>query len=141
MNKIAHTLLLLLMASNLVGQELKQSEINRIGRLGLNYAELNNSNVNNNGLKEILEKERKRKKNKTWGYIIGGSGLTSMAAGTLMLTQKSADQEQGVHPIAQVLWGAAVVSGIIQMGVSIPFFTSASKRKKERDKLILEMNP
>jgi predicted nucleic acid-binding Zn ribbon protein len=129
----------------LQGQELKPKQIQKIESFGIEYNRLISENTNyGNDFLEILEKERKRKKNKTVGYVFSSLGLLTVTGGILMIANIKANpnndmDESGAY---QALIGGFITAiGAIEIGVSIPLFISSKKRNKERNELILEVNP
>lgn len=130
------------------GQELKPRQIQKIESFGIEYSRLKNENIDySNKFAEILTLDRKRKKNKTIGYVFSSLGLLTAAGGILHLTNiknypndpNNTNDHTGAY---QALFGGIITAiGVIEIGVSIPLFISSKKRKKERNQLILELNP
>ena len=127
----------------LQGQELKPKQIQKIERFGIEYNRLENKN-NGNDFLEILKKERQRKTNKTIGYVFSSLGLLTTTGGILILSNIKSNpnndmDESGAY---QALIGGFITAiGVIEIGVSIPLFNSSKKRNKERNQLILKVNP
>lgn len=127
----------------LQGQELKPKQIQKIERFGIEYNRLENKN-NGNDFLEILKKERQRKTNKTIGYVFSSLGLLTTTGGILILSNIKSNpnndmDESGAY---QALIGGFITAiGVIEIGVSIPLFISSKKRNKERNQLILKVNP
>jgi hypothetical protein len=129
----------------LQGQELKPKQIQKIESFGIEYNRLKNENINyGNDFLEILKKERQRKTNKTIGYVFSSLGLLTTTGGILILSNIKSNpnndmDESGAY---QALIGGFITAiGVIEIGVSIPLFISSKKRNKERNQLILEVNP
>ena len=127
----------------LQGQDLKPKQIQKIERFGIEYNRLENKN-NGNDFLEILKKERQRKTNKTIGYVFSSLGLLTTTGGILILSNIKSNpnndmDESGAY---QALIGGFITAiGVIEIGVSIPLFISSKKRNKERNQLILKVNP
>ena len=131
-------LIIFLFFFELNGQELKEKDIQKLESFGLEYQKHTEENHDyNNNVFEILKNDRKGKKNKTLGFIIGGLGLLTSTGGILILT--GGDENGSLQ--RTIMGNGTIVLGALEMGVSIPLFCSSKKRKKERDKLIMEINP
>jgi hypothetical protein len=123
-------------------QTFEQKEIKRLNSFEIN---LNNIDLNDQSnylnLKTILEKERKRRTNKTFGIILTSLGALTTTFGTLVIAN-SKDDNNGVigqsNGIGQSIGAMIIAVGAIELGISIPLFISTSKRKKERDELVLK---
>lgn len=85
-------------------------------------------NVQKN-LNEILILDKKRKTNKNIAIVISSIAVSGILLGTAIYSS-----EKGV--INEVLGGTLIGGGVVYGAISIPFWTSSKKRKKERDKLI-----
>jgi len=127
------------------GQELKPKQIQKIENFGIEYNRLRNENIDyNNNFSEILKLDRKRKKNKTIGYVFSSLGLLTATGGILLLTNIKSNPNNDMDEAGayQALIGGFFTSiGVIEIGVSIPLFISSKKRKKERNQEIIELNP
>jgi hypothetical protein len=142
------SLLCFLMVLGMRGQELKSNQIRKLESFGIEYKSLIIENPNY-GIEfmEILKKERKRKTNKTVGYIFSGLGLLTTTGGILILTSiknssnNSNDEMDESGAYVAMAGGFVIALGINEIGISIPLFLMSKKRKKERDKLIMEFNP
>ena len=141
------TLLITFFTLIVQGQELKPKQIKKIESFGIEYYRLKNENINyGNDFLEILEKDRKRKKRKTFGYILSGLGVLTTTGGILILKnlEDDSNNEYDMNEGAafESLFGGLITAiGAIEIGVSIPLFISSKKRKKERNQKILELNP
>lgn len=118
------------------GQALEKRQIEKIQGFGIDYQSniQKDPNIDMDFL-SILETDRKRKKNKTFGIILSGVGLLTTAYGTTAFTSEQ------VNPYSVIVGGVITGIGLVEMGVSIPLFQSSKKRKKERDKIIGTYNP
>jgi len=129
----------------LQGQELKPRQIQKIKSFGIEYNRLKTENINyGNDFLEILKKERKRKKNKTIGYVFSSIDLLTTTGGILILSniENNPNNDMDESGAYKALIGGFITAiGAVEIGVSIPLFISSKKRKKERNQLILEMNP
>lgn len=125
------------------GQELKPRQIRKIESFGIDYNRLRNENIDYNNFAEILILDRKRKKNKTIGYVFSSVGLLTVTGGILALTNIKSNpnndmDESGAYQA--VIGGILTSIGAIEIGVSIPLFISSKKRKNERNQRIIELN-
>lgn len=115
-------------------QTFKQKDIKRLNSFEIN---INNIDLNDQrnylNLETILEKERKRRTNKAFGIVLTSISALTATFGTLVFVN-SKDDEEGV---GQSIGTMFIAIGAIELGISIPLFVSASKRKKERNELIL----
>lgn len=128
MKKITLLILLLSIFSGL-SQVLSKKEIRNLQELNIKTESLDLHNLNiQKDLNTIIVLDRKRKTNKTIGIVLTSLSATSMILGGTLLSK---DQE-----ITKVFGGAFVTGGIIYGGISIPFWISSKKRKRERNKLI-----
>jgi len=128
-------LIAILSLSICFSQHFKPHETKMLNSFGLVLKP--DTQINKNHLidfKTILKKERKRKSNKTAGIILSSVGVFSTSLGILVLSRPAGDgMGKGIQEsIGGLLVGAGLVSG----GISIPLFNSASKKRKQRDKLI-----
>lgn len=128
------------------GQTLNPNQIKKIESFGINYNLLTTENQNiETDFLEIIKKEQKRKKNKTLGYIFGSLGVLTTTSGILVLSKvdnnNTQDNLNEGDALLTVFGGIVAAVGAIELGVSIPFFVSSKKRKKERNALILKLNP
>ncbi|PKB43056.1 hypothetical protein AX016_1239 [Cellulophaga sp. RHA19] len=129
------TLLVIFVFSNCFSQDFKHFEIKRLNSFGIELDLDNQMNESYNfDLNTILKKERKRRKNKTAGIIFTSLGALTTSFGVLILSNKSGNDEG--KAIQGFIGGMFVGTGIVSGGISIPFFKSTKKRRKERDKLI-----
>lgn len=128
------------------GQTLNPNQIKKIESFGINYNLLTTENQNiETDFLEIIKKEQKRKKNKTLGYIFGSLGVLTTTSGILVLSKvdnnNTQDNLNEGDALLTVFGGIVAAVGAIELGVSIPLFVSSKKRKKERNALILKLNP
>jgi len=128
MKKIA-IIILLFSFFNGLSQSLSEKEITKLNNLSIKTESLNLNDLNiQKDLNEILKLERKRKTNKTVGIILTSLSLVTLTAGIIDVS--------GKNDLNQALGYAGIVAGAIEGGISIPFWNSSKKRKKERDKLL-----
>ena len=125
------------------GQELKPKQIQKIESFGIEYPRLKNENIDYNNFAEILKLDRKRKTNKTIGYVFSSLGLLTVTGGILVLANIKSNpnndmDESGAYQA--VIGGFLTSIGAIEIGVSIPLFISSKKRKNERNQRIIELN-
>lgn len=139
-------LIVLLFTAIGYGQTLSPNQIKKIESFGINYNLLatENQNIEADFL-EIIEKEQKRKKNKKSGYVFGSLGVLTITSGILVLSKVDHNDTQDnlseADSLLTVLGGFVTAVGAIELGISIPLFVSSKKRKKERNALILKLNP
>jgi hypothetical protein len=137
-------LLFSLVSLVLNGQELKPKQIHKIESFGIEYSRLRSENMDYNNFAEILKLDRKRKRNKTIGYVFSSLGLVTATGGILLLNNIKSNPNNDMDEAGayQGLIGSFLTSiGVIEIGVSIPLFISSKKRKQERNYRIIELNP
>lgn len=136
MNKgIAVSAVLLLVCMQCISQTLSEREITRISRLGIesNLYDLNRAEIQTD-FSTILEVDRKRKINKTFGIILSAFSVLTSSYGIYAL---SSDSGNGTgNAIADIIGGTSLGLGVISGGFSVKLFKSSKKRKKERDKFM-----
>jgi hypothetical protein len=110
-------------------QDFSEKEIAKLNKLNIKTESLNLNDFNiQKDLNEILNLERKRKTNKTFGIILTTLSLATITAGIIEVSKK--------NDLNQTLGTVGIVAGIIEGGISIPLWKSSKKRKKERDELL-----
>ncbi len=131
--KIKFLILLTLFFLNSYSQVLNEKDLNKIESFGIIQTDFNlNDKIVINDWNLILEKDKKRKTNKTVGIIFTALSIFSTTLGAKLISENKNSQEG----LGQSIGTMFVVGGIINLGISVPLFISSSKRKKERDKLI-----
>ena len=121
---------ILLFTNNcLSAQEVSKEEIRKLTVLTVKTEKLNldNSFIQEK-LNKILVLDKKRKTNQTIAIV-----LSSIAISEIVLGSALYNKDEG---ISEVLGGTFIGGGVISGIVSIPFWSSSLKRKKERDELI-----
>jgi len=132
MKKIAILILLFSFYSG-ISQTLSEKEIAKLNSLEIKTEKLNLENTTiQKDLNEILKLERKRKKNKTIGIVMTTISVSGMILGGALLSKDNG--------LTDVFGGMMVAGGAVYGGISIPFWVSSKKRKKERDELIKMFN-
>ena len=124
---------LILISFKNYSQNFKEKELKKIESFGINLTEFDHNEkrvINDWNL--ILEKEKRRKNNKTVGIILTSLSVLSTTFGAKILSESKNDEEG----VGQFIGSMFVAGGIINAGISVPLFISSSKRKKERNKLI-----
>ncbi|WGH74387.1 hypothetical protein P8625_09715 [Tenacibaculum tangerinum] len=131
--KTVITCILLLFSYSINSQSLSKRQIYKLNALNVKTNELNLNNLNiQKDLNEILILEKKRKTNKTVAIV-----LSSIAVSGILLGGALYSQDDG---LSEVFGATFMVGGAVYGGISIPFWTSSKKRKKERDKLLQLFN-
>ena len=121
---------ILLFTNNcLSAQEVSKEEIRKLTVLTVKTEKLNldNSFIQEK-LNKILVLDKKRKTNQTIAIV-----LSSIAISEIVLGSALYNKDEG---ISEVLGGTFIGGGVISGIISIPFWSSSQKRKKERDELI-----
>ena len=109
-------------------QDFSEKEIAKLNKLNIKTKSLNLYDFNiQKDLNEILNLEKKRKTNKTFGIILATLSLATLTAGIIEIS--------GKNDLNQTLGTVGIVAGIIEGGISIPLWNASKKKKKERDKL------
>ena len=110
-------------------QDFSEKEIAKLNKLNIKTKSLNLYDFNiQKDLNEILNLEKKRKTNKTFGIILATLSLATITAGIIEVS--------GKNDLNQTLGTVGIVAGIIEGGISIPLWNASKKKKKERDKLL-----
>jgi hypothetical protein len=119
-------------------QELKQRELNKISKLGINTGDLNIYDENlTNDFRDILRANRKRKSNKTVGIILSSLSAVSLGFG-IGLIANPVESTGHENAFRGLIGSFAIVTGTIEGGIGIPLLFVSNKRKRERDLLIKE---
>jgi hypothetical protein len=127
-----------LISTQVSSQELKDRELNKISKLGINTANLNTyGDQLTNDFREILRADRKRKVNKTVGIIFTSLSAISLGLGTAVLATP-VESEGHAKAYQDVIGGFLIGTGAIEGGIGIPLLFVSKKRKKKRDRLIQE---
>lgn len=122
-------IILLFSFFNGLTQSLSEKEILKLNKLNIKTESLNINNFNiQNDLNRILKLEKKRKTNKTVGIVLTSLSVSSMIFGGIFVSKGNATIDA---------YGATMIAvGVFYGGVSIPFWVSSKKRKRERNELI-----
>lgn len=139
-NKIVSTIIVFFLGlAQLSAQQLTPKQRQRLDDLGLEYADLiQNSKANEQHIHDILEIDRKRKKNLIMGGSFSGLGLLMLTGGILILSQDGGcDDTHICENTGQVIVGGSLIAlGTFEIGISLPLFSSSFKKKKKRDRMI-----
>lgn len=123
------TIILLVSFFEGVSQNLSKKEIVTLNELNITTQTLNLNDINvRNNLNKILRLETKRRTNKTVGIILTSASVASMVLGGILLKKENS--------LTDTFGTIMIAGGVVYGGISIPFWTSSKKRKRERDKLI-----
>lgn len=138
MKKRKFTLLVVigLISLQISAQELKQRELNKISKLGINTGDLNIYDEQlTQDFRDILRANRKRKSNKTVGIILTSLSAISLGLATAVLATPV--ESEGHESAYRGLIGTFfIATGVIEGGIGIPLIFVSKKRKRERDLLI-----
>ena len=121
---------ILLFTNNcLSAQEVSKEEIRKLTVLTVKTEKLNldNSFIQEK-LNKILVLDKKRKTNQTIAIVLSSIAISGIVLGSALY-----NKDEG---ISEVLGGTFIGSGVVSGVISIPFWSSSLKRKKERDELI-----
>ena len=124
---------LLLLTFGLQGQNLTEKQLNKLETFGIPTKKFDyNNEIIQANLKLILLKDKKRKTNLVTGIVFSSLAIATTAFGAKII-DNSKNNEEGV---GQDIGSMFVVGGIIELGISVPFYISSHKRKKDRDNII-----
>jgi len=103
--------------------------------------EYSNQNQNDyqytNQLRAILKTEKQRKSNKLSGIILTSLSALSVGSGVLVASgQEGSFWDE--NPFSGLVGGILISTGAIEGGIGIPLLFVTKKRKRERDRLIME---
>lgn len=127
--------LFILLSYTVNAQTLSEKKIDKLNALSINTDRLNLNDITiQKSLNEILKLDRKRKTNKTFGIVLSSISAVGIISGLLLVSRRNS-QTTG-HDFATPIGGIIIAGGVAYGGISIPFWISSSKRKKERDELM-----
>ena len=126
-----------LISTQVSSQELKNKELNKISKLGINTVDLTYGDKLTNDFIEILRTDRKRKVNKTVGIIFTSLSAISIGSG-LLIASSPKNSFWHENPQSGTVGGLLIASGLIEGSIGIPLLFVSKKRKKQRDRLIEE---
>ncbi|TDD75153.1 hypothetical protein [Flavobacterium caseinilyticum] len=133
MKKTLTTLMILLLTTFCFSQTFKDYERRRLNSFEINLSSIDlNNSTNYLNLVTILEKDKKRIRNKTIGIVLTSLSALATTFGIMVISNSKNDREG----VGQSIGTMFIAVGTIELGVSIPLFISSKKRKKERNKLI-----
>jgi|GEM_PF-2060003 len=139
-NRIVSTIIVFFLGlAQLSAQELTPKQRQRLDDLGLEHTDLiQHSKTNEQHIHDILEIDRKRKKNLIMGSSFSGLGLLMLTGGILIMSQDGGcDDTHICENTGQVIVGGSLIAlGTLEIGISLPLFFSSFKKKKKRDKMI-----
>ena len=110
-------------------QELTKQQKKRLQKLEIDFMKMEN-HEQVTLLQTISEKERLRRKNKIWGYSLGGIGLYGVVTGSVLLI------ESDESSIGTVFGATLFLDGLLFGTGSFFTFRTAKRRANERDQLI-----
>ncbi len=122
-------------------QVLIKEEIQRLDKLKISAAQVNLHDYKvQKDLSRILEIDRKRRTNKTFAIVFTSLAAIGIGAGAYMIYEGNRNDE-GYGFVSSFMGTFYIIgSTTVYGGISIPFWIGASKRKRERDRLIDEFN-
>ena len=124
---------LLLLTFGLQGQNLTEKQLNKLKTYGIPTKKFDyNNEIIQANLKLILLKDKKRKTNLVTGIVFSSLAIATTAFGAKII-DNSKNNEEG---LGQAIGSMFIAGGIIELGISVPFYISSHKRKKERDNII-----
>lgn len=124
---------LLLLTFGLQGQNLTEKQLNKLKTYGIPTKKFDyNNEIIQANLKLILLKDKKRKTNLVTGIVFSSLTIATTAFGAKII-DNSKNNEEG---LGQAIGSMFIAGGIIELGISVPFYISSHKRKKERDNII-----
>jgi hypothetical protein len=135
-------LVILILSKATYGQSLKPKEIKKLNNLGLNYDLLGDSIVQPPvyaDFKNILRENRKRKRKKTAGFVLGGIGAVSLAGSIALLNTKTSypGSDEKAPSLGGLLGGGVtMLFSASCLTTSITLFAGSHRAKKKRDKLL-----
>ncbi len=142
-NRIVSTIAVLFLGLvHIYAQSFSPKQQQRLDYLGLDYNHLiQQSEVNEQQLRKILDMDRKRKNNLIMGTGFAGLGLLFLATGVSILGQNSDcnDRRLCENPGQVIVGGGLIGLGTTEVGISLPLFISSLKRKKLRNNMIKEL--
>ncbi|MGG8497885.1 hypothetical protein ACQY1Q_15845 [Tenacibaculum sp. TC6] len=121
---------ILLFTNNcLSAQEVSKEEIRKLTVLTIKTEKLNlDDSFIQEKLNNILVLDKKRKTNQTIAIVLSSIAISGIVLGSALY-----NKDEG---ISEVLGGTFIGGGVVYGAISIPFWSSSLKRKKERDELI-----
>ncbi|MGN7512828.1 MAG: hypothetical protein ACTHOM_00530 [Allomuricauda sp.] len=127
---------------HLYAQDFSLKQQQRLEKFGLNYAYLiEQSETNEEQLREILDMDRKRKNSLIIGSTFVGLGLVMLTGASLIYSQDSGcdDTDFCENMGAALLGGGLMALGTMEISVSIPLLANSYLKKRKRNKMIREI--
>ncbi len=114
--------------ASLSAQEFTEPEKERLVGLGIDYAQLLNTDPDYGAdLRKVLEIDRKHRTNKTVGIVLGGVGIGTTAGGLLIM----ASRNRGNGLSKTVIGGGMTALGAVELGFSMSILSFSKKRKRK----------
>ena len=139
MSKKITPIIVLFFSAIVVGQNLSEKDILKLNKLQVNTQnfDLKNSKVQQD-LNAILKLESKRKTNKTIAISLTTVSIATIIVGGILISKGDAPNSKDnlATPIGIIF----TAGGVLEAGISIPFWVFTHKRKKQRDKMIQLFN-
>lgn len=124
------TFVLLLTCLFINAQQLSERKLEKLYDLNVDTSHLNLDDLTiQKNLNDILTFDRKRKQNKTIAIIYTSLGVSGLALGGAVYSNKDAF-------LGEIFGGALMVSGAGAVIISVPFWVATRNRKRDRDELI-----
>ncbi len=125
---------LFLISLSIQGQTLSDKQIDKLNYLQVQTDQLSLDNLDiQKDLNTILVLDRKRKTNKTVAIVLTSIAASGIVLGGIVIANGTNSEGSA---ISSVVGGLTMAGGAIYGGISIPFWSAAKKRKKERDALV-----
>ncbi|NDV41862.1 hypothetical protein [Flagellimonas sediminis] len=142
MKNMVYIILGIIYTIQITAQNFSAKQQQRLNGWELDYEYLiKQSEANGQKLLEILDMDRKRKNNLIMGSSFAGLGLLFLTTGSLILGQDADCNDTRIceNTGQFIVGGGLMVIGTFEVGVSLPLFFSAVKRKNKRNRIIKEL--
>lgn len=127
--------ILLTFSSESFSQEFSKRERHRLERFDIAFDSIKQYNeIELLNLNAFLKSDKQYRRRKNTGIIMASAGALIAGLGIITITSNDADYE--AKPFVNILGGFIIATGSATAGLSIPFFCSSNKRKRERNELI-----
>ena len=119
-------------------QQINSHEKRRLDKFSISLDSIDRTNeLDVLNLQALVKSDLQCRRRKRAGFIFAGAGALLTTLGIMTVANNDAEGEGKAY--GSVIGGTVIAVGVISAGVSIPFFISAKKRKRQRESLIAKL--